>query len=736
MINFFGTNRVVPNGYIYTSHKGSEYIYFEGIWFNHKNMKMIDPNKAPQMNEAAKKQIIEHNCNNKQMIGETFTFTGKTYTYVGKERFTENGVLTESKVLTELLADEERVYSVSRDTLNKEWNELKFSIIPPHAEDISIPPGLVVNGFKFIPRGQRFQDMSTGSYAEPAMARKLYDAGIRMVRADAGNHTLVPINSTLMTGNSKLQYNGTDFCDNDGNPVVSGASADKIISAYTKFVQSNPQDFPSLVGDNTKEQRFGANVRPKVGSDLVQKRDQVTEAITSNDFSNFKAANPEKIEIPSGFKVGDYTYRKKQNVWQNNGEAVSDKTFNKELNTDAINKIKEMNKDSDYPINSTIDYRGNKLTWNGLAWVSEQGKRFQSSDFMNEVDRFVKSSPKSAGTSSEEKIEGAEQGLVVGKTKITDKNGKVFIYQGGEDFVNPDDESLLPSDIAKATVQRVSGASKGKETNPEAEAEVSSTEVPDGFAITSKAGVKYIKKAGQWISSQTKKAMNSSAAKSIERAAESKIKQHNETSPVKIGDTWKSAKGKEYKYVGDDRFISTDGKLVPKSSAEKIMSQLSAKGSEEKPEVPQDSTQSADVEGFVVGKTKIKDKAGKQYVYQGGNKFVNPDDDSVYPTELADKQIEKFKQSQAGNVQTTAADQGEPVQAKPQQPEAGAQEQPSGNSDLEALAQQIKAHPKARKITVLMTRGDKVSLLAADLILAGKEQDAIKILKALNSSDE
>lgn len=507
MINFFGTNRVVPNGYIYTSHKGSEYIYFEGIWFNHKNMKMIDPNKAPQMNEAAKKQIIEHNCNNKQMIGETFTFTGKTYTYVGKERFTENGVLTESKVLTELLADEERVYSVSRDTLNKEWNELKFSIIPPHAEDISIPPGLVVNGFKFIPRGQRFQDMSTGSYAEPAIARKLYDAGIRMVRADAGNHTLVPINSTLMTGNSKLQYNGTDFCDNDGNPVVSGASADKIISAYTKFVQSNPQDFPSLAGDNTKEQRFGANVRPKVGSDLVQKRDQVTEA---------------------------------------------------------------------------------------------------------------------------------EESSAVEKKHSTDDN------------------------------------------------ETSNIIVPDGFAITSKAGVKYIKKAGQWISSQTKKAMNSSAAKSIERAAESKIKKHNETSPVKIGDTWTSSKGKEYKYVGDDRFISTDGKLVPKSSAEKIMAQLSNKAPEETQEVTKE-----------------------------------------VPTEIPQSSEEHGEPEQV-----------KPQQAKPTQPEVDTEEKPSGNSELETLAQQIKAHPKARKITVLMTRGDKVSLLAADLILAGKEQDAIKILKALNSSDE
>ena len=500
MINLFGTNRVVPNGYIYTSHKGSEYIYFEGIWFNHKNMKMIDPNKAPQMNEAAKKQIIEHNRNNTRMIGESFNFTGKTYTYVGKNRFTEDGILlSESSVLSEVIADDQRVYDVSRETLDKEWNALNFFILPPHAEDITIPAGLEVQGYRFIPKQSRFVSLRDGSTADNVLTKKLWAEGIRQarwLRHETGNDIL-PVNSTIMLRdkNMRAEWNGKNFCDNDGNVVLDDAKAQSVKQQYIQFVQKNPADFPSLTG-----------------------------------------TKPEK-EIQDAGKV----------------QKPSQKPFQ----------------------------------------------------------------PQVMGRYGQEK-----------RSEVREAEG---------------DES-------------------------------SSTEIPEGYLITSRAGVQYIRKGGQWISSQTKKPMNSSAAMSIDRAAKAKIDKYNETADVKIGDKWKSGKGIEYTYVGDDRFISSKGKLAPKSAAAGILDKMRAAN---KPE---------DAEEVEVQQDVVQDS---------------------------------------------------PVDSPPSEPNSTEEPAQAGvDSGLESLAQQIKAHPKARKITVLMTRGDKVSLLAADLILSGKEQDAIKILKALNSSDE
>lgn len=554
MTNFFGTNKIVPNGYIYTSHKGSEYIVLEGVWFKHDNLKMVDPSKTHKMNEAAIAQIMNHNSTSKNLIGESFDITGNTYVYLGEGRFTENGiVITEDALPNELL-----------------------------------------------------------SYYE-----------------------------------------------------------------------------------------------------LPQNNIKVTEAIDSSDFSNFKKADPNKVEIPSGFKVGEHTYMKNKGVWQSGGTAVTDKTFNKELNTDAINKIKELNKTEAYPINSTIEYKGEPLVWNGLSWIDSKGKQYKSSKFLDNIDEFIATAPKSDSTSGEQEgLSGVEKGLEVGKSRIVDKNGKVFIYQGGDQFVNPDDESVLPTERALQHIKRYKQHQKGITATTDLDTGVTSTasnatpepapgqsnstepsspapsesgkgtsSIPDGFMITSKAGVQYLRKAGQWISSKTKKPMNASAAKSIDMAAERKISEHNASSPVKIGDTWTSSKNKEYTYVGDERFVSADGKMIPKSSAKQIFDKLS---NEKQPEPAQNEPE------------------GQQ----------GQPEPEVQPTNEPEVQPEPTNE-----------------------PEAQPEDTQAGGSPLDALAQEIKKHPKARKITVLLTRGDKVSLLAADLILSGKESEALDILKALNSND-
>ena len=269
MDNFFSTDStVVPNLYVYTSHTGAKYVFVEGLWFNDSNMLMVDPQKYPSLYACARQQIVEHNLstNNTYKIGQTYIQEGIECTFLGENRFNsaKGLILTESEIITELMADDHRVYNVTKETLQKEWNALKFYILPPYADDISIPAGMEVNGFKFIPKNHRFVDSRTGRPVDPAMTRKLSEEGLRIARQLATKNKLVPIKSTLVQGNTRSEWNGKEFCDNDGNVVIPAQNAHSIISAYQQFVKANPADFPSLTGDDGQgEQRFGSGEKPE-----------------------------------------------------------------------------------------------------------------------------------------------------------------------------------------------------------------------------------------------------------------------------------------------------------------------------------------------------------------------------------------------------------------------------------------------------------------------------------------
>lgn len=503
MLNFFSSEEtVVPNGYIYTSHTGAKYVFLEGIWFNESNMMLVDPQKYPNMYMSARGQIDEHNNSphNEFKIGKTYIKENLECTYIGNHKFnSEKGIIYENVHLTELMADDQRVYNVSKETLQKEWNELQFYILPPHNEDISIPAGMEIQGYKFIPNCRRFVDMKTGKAVEPATARKLTDVGMRIAREQADQNKLIPIKSALIQGDVRSEWNGTDFCDNDGNIVIPSNQSQRIFNAYQQFVNANPQDFPTLTANSNKEQGFG--------------KAQPPEATTTN----------------------------------------------------------------------TVD------------------------------------KPQA-------------------------------VHEADESTSEPGDSN-------------------------------STGNVPNGIRITSNKGKTYQKQNNQWFDVETKKPLNSSAAKGVEQAAKRNIEVHNaDPKNIKIGSTVKSKSGKVYTYIGYDRFISTDGKLMPKHAAQNLIDRH--KQQQEQP---------------------------------------------------ADGQ---------GEPEVSPQPQGEP-EAKPAEPTQGdsaptsSPEGDGGSNDpMKSLADKIKASPYARNIKVLLTRGDKVSLLAADIFLSGKRDEVIQILKSLNNNDE
>lgn len=499
MDNFFSTETTtVPNGYVYTSHTGAKYVFLEGFWFNDSNMLMVDPRKYPSMYASACQQIVEHNlASNEYKIGKKYIIEGKECTFIGENRFeSKDGILlTESEIVTELMADDHRVYNVSKETLQKEWNELKFYILPPYADDISIPAGMEVGGFKYVPKNHRFVDIKSGHPVDPVMTRKLSDEGMRIARQLASKNKLIPIKSTLVQGNSRCEWNGKDFCDNDGNVVIPEQNAHTIINAYQKFVKNHPEDFPTLTGEHEhSEQRFGSGEKP--------------------------------------------------------------------------------------------EQRGKPTA-------------FATKESINEADEEI------------------------------------------EDF-----ESIT---------------------------------VPDGYRMTSSKGKTYTKKNNMWYDIETKKRLNTSASKSVELAAQRDIFRHNNSGAMKIGTKVKSKQGKEYSYVGGDRFISADGKFIPKATAEKLL----AKYDEEK---------------------AVQDD-------------VKPEDSST--EQLHQKEEPKTK----------------PENISEPEPEKESETDNIAGDDVQSLASKIKESPYAKKITVLLTRGDEVSLLAADILLSGKKDETVQILKSLNNND-
>lgn len=214
-------------------------------------------------------------------------------------------------------------------------------------------------------------------------------------------------------------------------------------------------------------------------------------------------------------------------------------------------------------------------------------------------------------------------------------------------------------------------------------------QVPTGYIYTSGKGKKYFKKGTKWFSSETKQPLNDSAALTVERAAQQKITKHNESSDLKIGQAWTSGKGVTYHYTGENRWISADGKMLPVSTGEKLVQKFDNKKEEEPTEAPAPEAQ--------------------------------PE------PEAAPKQEPKREEP----APQAAPEPKEEPKAEPKP----AEDSNSLPTDVDGLAAAIKNQPekKRRKIQVLLGRADPLSLLAADIVLAGREEEIKAILKSLNS---
>lgn len=493
MLNYFGNTNLVPNGYVYTSHTGSKYVFLEGLWFNNSSMNLIDPSTYGNMYTSAQKQIVEHNSKNKLQIGKTYLREGHEHVYVGEGQYTQDGIIVEGP--TAKIDD--------------------FQKADP--SNTNIPNGFYVN-----------QDM-------------FYRDG-------------------------KWRMNKSDF------------------------VQENPK-------------------------------------------------------------------------------------YIKQFNDQAKEKILKYNETARVPINSTLNYRGETITWDGHNWVDAEGLAFDP-QLTRQITKYLDSINYGEQQEPEQSQEQQPEQQPQAEPEQSQEQPQAEPEKAKNDGPTPENTTRL----------------SGFDGEPVGKTDANQSEVPDGFVYNSPQGKKYFKKGGTWYSSETKKPINGGNIALINRAAATQIKQLDNSSPVKIGQEWTSKAGKTYKYVGDDRFISQDGKLLPKSMASKAKDSLTAQKDDHKEE-----------------NSEIKDK-------------VDADIDNTSTATPEDrKEEEKVDQEQAIDDHDAKQD-----------------DHAEGEDKIKSIANKIKAMDPsiARKITVLLTRADKLSLMAADILLSGQSDKVKQILQTLNNRDE
>lgn len=312
-----------------------------------------------------------------------------------------------------------------------------------------------------------------------------------------------------------------------------------------------------------------------------------------------------------------------------------------------------------------LNYFGNNLVPNGYVYTSHTGSKYiflEGLWFRHSNMQMI--DPRTYGNV----YASAQKQIVEHNAKSSLKIGSTYIVEGKEQVFIGEGQYTINGMLVEST---------------------NDDEVPDGFVYVSPQNKKFFKKKGIWYSIDTKKPVNASNVGLITRAAVKQIKSLNRNSPVKIGQEWTSNAGKTYKYVGDDRFISADGKMIPKDMAEKVKNDLAARKDDHEEE-----------------NSDIKDK-------------VDADIDNTSTATPEDrKEEEKVDQERAIDDHDAKQDDRKE------------------DDKLKGLADQIKSNPKARNIIVLLTRADKLSLMAADILLSGEADKAKQILQTLNNRDK
>ena len=228
--------------------------------------------------------------------------------------------------------------------------------------------------------------------------------------------------------------------------------------------------------------------------------------------------------------------------------------------------------------------------------------------------------------------------------------------------------------------------------------------VPVGYVFTTDRNTEFYKSTEGWKNQLTDKMVTDKMEERLEMAATEEIKKYNAEHPEgKIGDAYTDTDGVAYYYTGDD-FVSREGVSLDPELSDKALRSIAKQN---KPSTQKAQKQVSDQKPNV-GKVAPKDK--------GENK-VPPKQPSPAPEKSETKPTPR-------NVAKKTPTKTPPTQtATDKVVDIGVSE------ELNKLVGAIKQHPQRSKIKALLQKGDEVSLLAADIIMSGKNDEAKMLIQ-------
>lgn len=207
--------------------------------------------------------------------------------------------------------------------------------------------------------------------------------------------------------------------------------------------------------------------------------------------------------------------------------------------------------------------------------------------------------------------------------------------------------------------------------------------VMNGFVLDSGRDI-YTKKNDAWYSEKRPKVFdkNDPDYERLENVANMQIIKMNEKNPIPVGFKFKSRSGVEYTFNGKT-FVSSDGIFLNSSQTQAILT-------------------------TIINKQKQNVKGG---VPPEPEQNANPEPSPESSTGSSDVK----------NGQSDSDSSNSDEQKNTNEPEV--------NDKLKGLADTIKTSNNANLIKTLLIRGDKISNLAADIILQGMSDVVIAKLK-------
>lgn len=276
-------------------------------------------------------------------------------------------------------------------------------------------------------------------------------------------------------------------------------------------------------------------------------------------------------------------------------------------------------------------------------------------------------------------------------------NGKVYFYNG-TNFMSADGKKKLAGGAQESAMRKLQQSAESEGSEAEStQTPMRDLVVPVGYAAKNDDGLVYTKTPSGWdaykdgnvVSKVTLtnngwvddngEPVDNKIINAITDTALARIKAYNDSPEhkMKIGQQYTHGDN-SYTFNGSE-FLTRDGKQLAHEYVPQAKAQL------------------------------VKDTEGKQSTQEP----TTGDDGNADVTEPE------------SNMAEPETEQPEPT-ADVTEPETT-----SGGQSLQDLADAINKHPQKRKLVALMSRGDKISMLAADIILSGKAADAVKQLSAI-----